>query len=323
MSGLRYVYAVTAAPAPELPDRLRGVAEASVETVTGGGLAAVVSKAPESDFAEEALRRRLEDLDWLSDTARAHDAVVGAVADLATAVPLRLATVCRGEEGVRRLLEQDGARLERTLRRLTGRVEWGVKVYAEPAPPETAAPAEPGPGSGRAYLRRRLRERDAGDRSRDAVGAFCRGLHRRLSARAEATRLHRPQQARLSGTAGENVLNAAYLVRDEDGDAFTGLVEGLPREPGVRVLVTGPWAPYSFAGEDDEEAPRGTAEGKPAPEGRSGTDGGESHADAGGDGNGGDSAPEAGRSGGDSPTDDGRARTSRSGPGTDRAEAAE
>ncbi|WP_199831215.1 GvpL/GvpF family gas vesicle protein, partial [Streptomyces noursei] len=95
---------------------------------------------------------------------------------------------------------------------------------------------------------RRSREGDG-----ERADALCRRLHGELPRHAEAGPVHRPQDARLSGVPGVNVLNAAYLVDRERSEEFVELVEAAS-EPGVRVELTGPWAPYSFAGIADEEA---------------------------------------------------------------------
>lgn len=50
-----------------------------------------------------------------------------------------------------------------------------------------------------------------------------------------------------------NVLNAAYLVAREQAEGFVALVDRATGEEGVRVELTGPWAPYSFAGIAEEE----------------------------------------------------------------------
>ena len=53
------------------------------------------------------------------------------------------------------------------------------------------------------------------------------------------------------------VLSAAYLVDDEQVEAFGAAVEGLQEEHADLVIAcTGPWPPYSFAGGRDEEAER-------------------------------------------------------------------
>ncbi|MEV3988113.1 GvpL/GvpF family gas vesicle protein [Streptomyces sp. NPDC049837] len=251
---LRYVYAVTRPFDGVLPEGARGIDGEPPRLLRHGDLVAVTSGVPAEEFDEAPLRARLEDLDWLAGTARAHDAVISALSTVTCPLPLRLATVCRDDSGVRRLLEEGHDRFVRALKRLDGRVEWGVKVYAEPgAAAESEEAAAPGrEASGRDYLRRRLHARRSREGDWQRADALCRRLHAELSRYAEAGTVHRPQDARLSGAAGVNVLNAAYLVDRARSQRFVELVDGAS-EPGVRVELTGPWAPYSFAGIADEE----------------------------------------------------------------------
>ncbi len=253
MNELRYVYAVTRPFQAALPKDLVGVAGAPAYALGHGDLAAVVSAVSADDFDEVPLKDNLENLDWLSDTARAHETVVAAVASVACPLPLRLATVCRDDDGVRRMLDADRERFRRTLDRLDGRVEWGVKLYAEATAPAVPDASGTAPATGRDYLRRRLQERRTSERSWESADAVARRLHEELSRHAEAVRLHRPQQGQLAECPGQNILNAAYLVPREDSAAFVETVNSLkPDEPGLRAELTGPWAPYSFAGEEGD-----------------------------------------------------------------------
>lgn len=143
MTGLRYVYAVCRPFGSALQRQLTGVAGSPPKQLTHHGLIAVVSTVPEADFAEEPLRAHLEDLDWLTATARAHQQVIDALTVVTTPLPLRLATVFRDDSGVRTMMEAREDDFRRVLDRLEGRVEWGVKVYAEPEPTEAAQPTEP------------------------------------------------------------------------------------------------------------------------------------------------------------------------------------
>ncbi|WP_326808944.1 GvpL/GvpF family gas vesicle protein [Streptomyces sp. NBC_01775] len=260
---LRYVYAVTAPLDGPLPEDLRGVGGTTPFTVEHAGLAAVVSLVPEADFAEEPLRAHLEDLDWLADTARAHQAVVDALTGLTCPLPLRLATVYHDEDGVRRALAEGREEFEATLRRLEGRVEWGVKVYASAPETPAAAPAapasggargsgeRPGPTSGRDYLRRRRHQVTARENALQEAEQLGRSLHSALSGQAEEVRVYPAQNPKLSKVPGQNLLNAAYLVPRERSEDFVSRVEQLgAHDPNVRVELTGPWAPYSFAAAD-------------------------------------------------------------------------
>ncbi|WP_330347601.1 GvpL/GvpF family gas vesicle protein [Streptomyces sp. NBC_00582] len=257
MTGLRYVYAVCRPLGAPLQADLTGVAGDPPRLLSHHGLIAVVSHVPERDFSEEALRRHLEDLDWLAATARAHQQVVDALTAVTTPLPLRLATVFRDDSGVRVMMERREDHFRRTLDRLTGRVEWGVKVYVEPEPePAAAAPPAAKPASGRDYLRQRRQRARAADDTWQRTERFAGRLHSTLCAHAEDARLHPPQNSALSAAgAGQNVLNAAYLVPRAQSEEFVEIVDRTKgEEPGIRVELTGPWAAYSFVQEGDEES---------------------------------------------------------------------
>lgn len=260
---LRYVYAVCRPLAAPLAADLTGVGGVPPRQLGHAGLVALVGPVPERDFAEDALRRHLEDLDWLSETARAHQRVIDALTSVTCPLPLRLATVFRDDSGVRAMLEEGEERFHRVLERIDGRVEWGVKVYLEKE--ETAAqeqaadaPRASRPGSGRDYLRRRRSQRTAQEESWQQAEAFSRRLHERLARAADASRLHAPQNPELSSTPGRNVLNAAYLVPRTDSEEFVELVDRTKDEDQetnrLRVELTGPWAAYSFTGDEEDRS---------------------------------------------------------------------
>ncbi|MGC5566708.1 GvpL/GvpF family gas vesicle protein [Streptomyces sp. FR-108] len=259
MSGLRYVYAVCRPFGTPLPAQLTGVAGVPPKQLVHGELVAVVGQVPEEDFAEGPLRAHLEDLDWLGATARAHQNVIDALTVVTSPLPLRLATVFRDDSGVRSMLEEREETFLRTLDRLGGRVEWGVKVYSEPTeapePPEASRQPSSAPGrtagSGRDYLRQRRNQRRASEEKWERAEEFSRRLHESLSGYAEDTRIHAPQNSALSRAPGRNILNAAYLVPRTESEAFVELVDRTKDDaPGLRVELTGPWAAYSFSGED-------------------------------------------------------------------------
>jgi gas vesicle protein GvpL/GvpF len=246
---LVYLYAVTDADAPE-PAVAAGVSAAPVRRVVAGRLAAVVSSVDAVRFSEEALRRSLEDLPWLETTARVHHAVVDAAAQAGPVAPVRLATVYLDDERVRGLLIDRAAAFATALDRIRGRVEWGVKGWRASGSAPSDAPAEqeptPGAGPGAAYLARRLAERDRAARGQEEAHEAAEAAHRELAAAALASRRYPPQDPRLTGRREEMVLNAAYLVDADAAGPLHDVVEWRSAGP-VRLELTGPWAPYSFA----------------------------------------------------------------------------
>jgi hypothetical protein len=226
---------------------VRAVDDAPVHVVTEAPLAAAVSRVDEERFSAAALSRSLEDLAWLEAVARAHDDVVSHLAGLRPVAPVRLATVFVGEGNLRALLRARAEEFGTALDRIRGRVEWAVKVFAvdgQAGPSSAAAAADASPG--RAYLERRRAERDDAERRHDRVLEEADAVHERLTRLAVASRRYPPQDPRLTGFWDEMVLNAAYLL-PEGGEAELRRVTQEPPGTVIRMELTGPWAPYSFA----------------------------------------------------------------------------
>jgi Gas vesicle synthesis protein GvpL/GvpF len=199
----------------------RGLDGASLESCAVQGASAVVSRFEEAETgaSQAALVQ--------------HGLVVEALLERADSVlPVRFGQRFHDEADLRaaarRLRPELGARLEA----LAGCVEVAIRVVdrSTVAPPPVHANMD-----GAAYMRAKLETLSARD---DLVGA----LHGPLERAAAASVVSQ------AGTC-EVVHEAAYLVRRESIRDFTGVVDRyVARHPGLTVLCTGPWAPYSFAG---------------------------------------------------------------------------
>jgi hypothetical protein len=252
-----YLYAITRRPAPERLRGMRGVAGEPVRSIEHAGLSAIVGSVDPRRFGNEPARRGLDDIRALEAVLRAHHQVIQDLAGSATVLPLRLGTVYQGDERVQALLENRRDEFEATLFRITGRTEWGVKLSVDPAVFDAGEAPQPAPlagapaGSGTQYLLRRKAEEQSRQRRLDRAAALADEVHAALSSVAAASRRHAPQDARLSGHRGWMLLNGAYLVDEGRDDELVAVVNRRhDPERGVRLELTGPWAPYSFAEEE-------------------------------------------------------------------------
>jgi hypothetical protein len=250
-----YLYAIAAPVDDGVLGALRGVAGEPVRAVRHRDLVAVVGTVDvgaTGAFGEEALARNLNDLGWLEHVARAHHAVVDGVARAVPAAPLRLATICADDDGVRDRLERWHDGFRRALDEVTGRAEWSVKVFAPSSAPAPARDAEPAPaagtpGSGAAYLIRRKAAATARDDALARAAEVAEEVHAELAAHAVDARRLAGQDQRLTGGATPMSLNGAYLVPIDDSDGFEAAVEALrARYADCRIEVAGPWPAYSF-----------------------------------------------------------------------------
>jgi Gas vesicle synthesis protein GvpL/GvpF len=255
--GWVWMYGVAGDDLEAFADGMAGVGGAPPRTITAAGLTAIVGDVGDHEYSAAALRRNLEDLDWLALTARAHHAVLEALAGRGPVVPMRLATLFASDAGVAGLLHERAGEFRGALSRISARSEWGVKAYAvKPADPVAAAgPGAAGPGA--AYLQRRRAQLTASKDARSEALSGARTVYDELGRFAVSSRLYPPQAPDLAGQQTPMVLNAAYLVADERADAFAAAVADLTaRHRFVRLTLTGPWPAYSFVGESDGPGPR-------------------------------------------------------------------
>jgi hypothetical protein len=206
------LYAITDHPAPPLPD------VAPLQIVTLDGLAAVYSTAPKRDASPEALWR--------------HEQVVEALMKDRDLLPVRYGTQLDDAAAVVRAVDPRRDELAAALDRVRGAVELSLRVVAADTPPPG------GPQRARANGAEHLRARAHATAVREAA---IRTLHDPLAALARASTTSSPPDER-------ELLRAAYLVKRDVVDRFVASVARLQRaNPGLRLLCTGPWPPYSFA----------------------------------------------------------------------------
>lgn len=241
---LVWLYAIIRSAKKQPASGISGLAGAPVRAVRAAGLAAIVSTVDAGTFGEQALRRNLEDLDWLASVARRHDAVIRAVAEHGPAIPLQLATIYASDEHVRRVLRERDNNLSAALGTVSGRNEWGVKAYTNT---ETDSASQSPAGSGIAYVRRRRAQLSAREDAERRAGRQAEAVHAALASLAVAARTHAPRNTALDKHPGREVLNGAYLVDGPRTAAFQEAVRAQEQSNrAVRLILTGPWPPYSF-----------------------------------------------------------------------------
>lgn len=248
-----WVYAVCAEDLPpSTEERLTGVDGEDVRMVTTGAVTAVVGSVRLDRFGEETLRRRLNDLDQLEEIARAHHRIIEFVGHAQPVLPARLATVYADDSGVVAMLERGRESLESALASVTGREEWGVKIYRRSDPSaDSPSSSESAPISGREYLRLRKAAVTAKQATIESAMRAAEEAHRMLATVAVDVRQHRPQHKQLSGDPRPMVLNGAYLVEQERAADFIRTVDELASQyPQLALTLTGPWPPYSFQAGD-------------------------------------------------------------------------
>jgi hypothetical protein len=211
-----YLYAVTEAGAG-VP-RCRGLDDQPVRKVACPEVAGLCSEHSARSFPPHP------------DAISRHEEVVEAAMRLGPVLPARFGTTFTNDSGLLDVLGREQGRLRRGLERVRGCVELAVRV-------ELPAPSRASVEDGLGYVRTQLVRRQ----EREAVAA------RTLQPLAgHAVRTQIPGLGSDLGT-----LRASYLVREDDVPRFADEVRALAdRHSDLSLSCTGPWAPYSFVGDE-------------------------------------------------------------------------
>ena len=236
MKHVLYLYGISAtAPKAKVAGSVDG--KSKVEHLEDSGLTAWFSRVPANEFGEQ-LASNMENLEWLSGATVRHQRVVSQIAEATTLLPARFGTVFNSEQSLAEHVRTEKEKLSKTLARIEGTEEWGVKLFLNPSPP--ASPIEV--SSGRDYLRAKSAMIQVKKRSQldPDVAEFARELQSIAAESAPAGKV----------SSGQNNLEwqASFLVRKKDRPKWDKLLKRYATRWADRreIQCTGPWPPYSF-----------------------------------------------------------------------------
>ena len=254
-----YLYCVVrAARRPSLarvPAGLPGSSRAAAHKLSAS-LWLITAEVPLDIYGPEHIEARLRDLDWVSEAALAHEAVVEhfSRARGAVVVPMKLFTMFSSMDKAIANLAARKTAIERAMRHIAGSQEWGVRIMRRPVVPTPSAGKRSAPVSGAAFLASK----------KDARDALAKGRAASLAAADEAfTRLTRyakdAQQRPRRQEPGTNppILEAAFLVTAGSRGRFVAEAKRqavLCASAGADMTLTGPWPAYNFIGATEESA---------------------------------------------------------------------
>jgi len=227
-----YLYCVLPAEAPD--PAVNGIDDAPLRALRAGAACAWVadvSVAPQPDL----------------ERIRAHDRVVrAAMATGFTPVPVRFGQVAASDDDVLAHLQSRDYRAD--LERVSGCVEFGIRIVDPEAHASGEADSDPPPvpdgeqaGAGAAYMRTLAARVHAAERSRTRSLDAARAIDAALASGV--------REARVESSDHPPGAVVAHLVQAAAADAYAERARDLARgHPPLRIVVTGPWPPYSFVG---------------------------------------------------------------------------
>ncbi|GLV59269.1 protein gvpL [Dictyobacter sp. S3.2.2.5] len=238
-----------------------------VYPVKGNGLSVMVSEIDVGQFEEQvknlyAAMTQSPGVLQNQDGAilQAHEHVIDTIMQHTTIVPLKFGTILRDEQAAQQLLEEQGEHFKELLTRFRGKIECGLKVYADKRivlqhimqrdAERINAQEQPEPSSkGTAYLLARKKEEQLKEHVNNELVRIGEHIFHTFGQTAFDMKQNSLLPQKATGKKKEMILNAVYLVGQEQLSTFYEWSGGItehyaPLE--LELEFSGPWPPYNF-----------------------------------------------------------------------------
>ena len=224
-------------------------------------LCALISPVPADEYNEEALNHRLQDLEWLTPKVRHHEEMIRYAMDFHPVIPVRFGTIYTSVERVLEILRNGYDEFCSHLDFISGKEEWGIKIYAqEDAGRKTAEASSDvirqldekissAASAGQAYLLGKKRENLIREQSVNFLGVLSERIFQQLLSQCIHGRKNKLLSKDATGMEGDMILNAALLLDKPDVVAFKREVDALAanyQSDGLYFEISGPWPCYNF-----------------------------------------------------------------------------
>ena len=169
----------------------------------------------------------------------AYEKVVEAIHAGQAVIPLRYGCVMESESAVVRLLEDHHQEYGALLARLRGMTEMGIRVLW-PASAEVLPDVPPSPGARYlASLRNRYHSAGVLDAEETQLADRIAGLLAGCSTE---------QRTEVSSSSQRRLLSLYFLTSRTGVERFRNQARQICPPSGAKILLSGPWPPYNFAG---------------------------------------------------------------------------
>ena len=260
---LIYVYCILKTAPGQIPD----VESLDLKSILVDDFCAVVKDVSADEFAEENLKKNLQDIQWLEANVRDHIRIIGRIMETGTVIPFKFGTIFNTKPGLETFLRDYSASLDENFQLISGKEEWAVKIYyrrkvlvdmIDELSLESAALEKQIMASspGKAFLLQRKKEVLVNNEIERICKAYGQLHYDEFNKLSESTSLNNLLPKELSGREEAMILNAAFLVCKNKVIDFRSTVDKLRNKdgnPGFIIEVTGPWPPFSFISVKEKE----------------------------------------------------------------------
>lgn len=251
-------YEATSAPAAKGIDD-----DFELDFYVAGEITIAVCLVKEQEYNEEALKKKVEDMQWLQEKAFHHHQIVNGLHENYTVVPLKFGTIYKNEESLEQTIQKYGENIHRVFAQLEGHEEWSMKVYVDSdkynktvevnnAEIEKRKKEIEELPRGKQFFAKKKIDKVIEEKAEEEILDICEELHKKIELQSVETEIKKNWEKKLTDRKDDMYWNAAYLIPAAKVEQVRQLVETKMKaaekeDSGFVFEISGPWPPYHFA----------------------------------------------------------------------------
>ncbi|MFC1613081.1 GvpL/GvpF family gas vesicle protein [Patescibacteria group bacterium] len=245
-------------------------------TISGNGevyaipckeIEAIVSEVNLNEFGSEEIQKKAEeDLNWIKEKAQLHEEVIEQTmrkgsSNIIPVIPMQFGVIFKTKEKLEETLANRYQEFKKSLEKLEGKQEWGVKVYLKEnifkgtienkneivLAKKKEIEFLP---KGMAFFAQKQIDKIVNQERDKELDRITEEIYENLGQLAFSKNRSKLLEKDFTGMLEEMILNAFYLIEESKLDLFQKKVGKLKEKYnflGFEVIVSGPWPSYNFA----------------------------------------------------------------------------
>jgi len=246
---------------------VKGIDGARILTLPYQDLQAVISGVSLEKFGSKEIHKKAEeDVNWIKEKAQIHEEVIEQAmgkgnSQLVSVIPMQFGVVFKNIRSLKQKLANYYEQFKKSLKKLAGKQEWGVKVYLkenifrktiEEKNEQVLAKKKEieSMPKGMAFFAQKQIDKVVGQEKDKELGRITEEIFENLGQLAFSKNKSKLLEKDFTGMTEEMILNAFYLIEESKLASFQKKVGELKEQYnslGFEVEVTGPWPSYHFA----------------------------------------------------------------------------
>ena len=259
---LYYLYCINElSQSPDRPE-IQGINKKRVSVLAHRDIGAAVSPVSSSEFNQNKIKEKLQDMKWIEPKVRDHERVIeGIVSYSPSVVPMRFGTVYQSQKQVQKVLEANYLKFKKLLDKVKHANEWSVKVYMnnkfffdfiknqDKEIKQLTKRLKGLKSEGERYFLEKKIEDITKNKAQQGAQKYLTTIFNKLKKYARQGTTAQIFPKKLTQKDADMVLNAVYLVGGNNRAGFQKAVRdasGEFKSIGLTFETSGPWPAYHF-----------------------------------------------------------------------------